>query len=132
MAKQTFAAQIRNFEKKTLEKLRRIIQIAAQSAFQDAQKPIGEGGRMPVDTGFLRDSEQSGLNGSVIAKGQDTYVLSIAQVKIGDVLFLVWTAEYAAYVEYGTSRMPARFFMRGAAQQWQRFVDEAARKVANE
>ena len=132
MAKGRFAAQVAEFERKTLAKLLRIIRIAAQDVFADAQKPVGEGGRMPVDTGFLRNTAQSGLNGFTIGEGPDAYVLSLAQMNIGDTVYIVWTAEYARHVEYGTTRMPARFFMRGAAQKWQMFVNQAARKVMNE
>jgi len=99
--------------------------------FQDAQKPVREGGRMPIDTGILRNTAISGLNGGQVGEGADAYVLSIAKMQIGETVFLAWTAEYAKYIEYGTSKMEPRYFARGAAMQWQRFVDEAVREVGN-
>ncbi len=61
---------------------------------------------VPVDTGFLRSSIQT-------ARGPDDTVVVSAE------------AEYAAYVEYGTSRMAARPYMRPAAEEHMPEIEQA-------
>tara|TARA_Y100000296_G_C5150888_1_gene246350 strand:- start:774 stop:1169 length:396 start_codon:yes stop_codon:yes gene_type:complete len=124
-----FTADLSRFRDKTKAKVTAVVKQSAQEVFAIAQKPIAQGGRMPVDTGFLRNSLQSSLNGSTYLKGPDSYTLAIAGMEAGDRMFGGWTADYAIHQEYGTSRMPGRFYMRGAAQQWQAVVAKNAAEV---
>lgn len=118
----TFTAQIESFAAKSKAKIELVFKQSAQDVFEIAQRPVAKGGRMPVDTGFLRNSFVAGLNGSTSLSGADAYALVIAGADLGDVVFGGWTAEYARHIEYGTSRMVGRHFALGAAQEWQRIV----------
>lgn len=83
-----------NVPQVTAEIRRRIIKIANETAYEAAE--IAKG-LCPVDTGFLRESirvEQTG----------------------GNRLKVVVDAEYAAAVEYGTSKSEAQPFLRPALE----------------
>lgn len=137
----TFTAQIESFAAKSKAKIELVFKQSAQDVFEIAQRPVAKGGRMPVDTGFLRNSMIAAVNGKAVAGGllgapknrdariaaaraglPDAYVLAIAGADLGDVVFGGWTAEYARHIEYGTSLMAGRHFALGAAQEWQRIV----------
>lgn len=125
----SFTAQIKAFRDLTEQKLELVVKASAQEVFKTAQTPKAQGGRMPVDTGFLRNSFVSGLNGSTSLSGADAYVLAVAGMELGDTVFGGWTADYAKHVEYGTSRMAGSFFALNAAQQWQAIVSRNAAKA---
>lgn len=125
-----FAAQVDAFRKLTAAKLELVFKQSAQDVFETAQTPVAQGGRMRVDTGFLRNSFMSALNGQSGLAGPNAYVAVIAGLELGDTVFGGWTANYARHVEYGTSRMAGSFFALNAAQQWQAIVAANAAKVA--
>lgn len=127
----TFTAQIRAFTDKTKEKLETVVKQSAQEVFSIAQTPKAQGGRMPVDTGFLRNSLISQLNGSTVSGGSDAYTMAVAGAELGDTIFAGWTADYAKHMEYGTSKTPGNFYMLSAAQQWQAIVAKNAELVRN-
>lgn len=127
----TFTAQIKAFADRANEKLEAVVKQSAQEVFSIAQTPKAQGGRMPVDTGFLRNSLVAQLNGSTVGGGADAYVLAVAGADLGDVIFAGWTAKYARFMEYGTSRTTGNFYMLGAAQQWQAIVARNAELVRN-
>lgn len=104
---------------------------SSQDVFEIAQTPVAQGGNMPVDTGFLRNSLVSGLNGTTAMTGADGYVMTIAGAELGDTIQGYWTADYARHVEYGANGRAPRFFARNAAAQWQAIVDKNARAVDN-
>lgn len=124
-----FTAQIKAFADKSKEKIEAVVKQSAQEVFSIAQTPKAQGGRMPVDTGFLRNSLIAELNGATVAGGADAYVLAVAGLELGDVVFAGWTAEYARHMEYGTSKTPGNFYMLSAAQQWQQIVSRNAEIV---
>ena len=126
-----FTAQIKAFADRAEEKIEAVVKQSAQEVFSIAQTPIAQGGRMPVDTGFLRNSLIAELNGAGVSGGSDAYVMAIAGMDLGDVVFAGWTAKYARFQEYGTSRMAGNFYMLGAAQQWQAIVARNAELVRN-
>lgn len=127
----TFTAQIKAFADRTQEKIEAVVKQSAQEVFTIAQTPKAQGGRMPVDTGFLRNSLIASLNGSTVGGGADAYVLAVAGAELGDTIFAGWTASYARFMEYGTSKTPANFFMLSAAQQWGAIVERNAALVRN-
>lgn len=126
-----FTAQIGVFADRAKEKLETVIKQSAQEVFSIAQTPKAQGGRMPVDTGFLRNSLIATLNGSAVGSGADAYVMAVAGAEIGDTIFAGWAAEYARHMEYGTSKTPGNFYMLSAAQQWQAIVARNAALVRN-
>mgnify|MGYP003463566278 CR=1 FL=1 len=128
---QTFAAQLKDFADLTSAKLELVVKQSAQDMFSDAQTPKATGGNLPVDTGFLRNSFVSALNGQGAVTGADAYALTIAGMELGDSIFGGWTAEYARHVEYGTAKMAGSFFALRAAQNWPVIVAKNAQKARN-
>lgn len=86
----------------------------------------------PVDTGFLRGSWFISINrmgtgqGKADPTGQSTVAemgIRIAAARPGDTLYFLNGANYARFVEYGTSRMQGQGFVRRTVAN--------ARNVAN-
>lgn len=134
----SFSAQVDAFVAQTEQRTTAVFKASAQDVIADAQTPKGKGGRMPVVTSFLRNSHVSGLNGSTSLSGSDSYVLTIAQAKLGDAITGGWTAAYAMRIEFGYTgtdslgrsfNQAPQFFLRGAAQKWQQFVNANAAKL---
>lgn len=118
----TFSAQIDAWVAKTQARMDAVIKASAQDVIALAQKPVAKGGNMPVDTGFLRASLQSTLNGTSGLTGPESYVFTAGKMKAGDVASFGWTANYARHVEYGARGRPGRHFVGNAALQWQPIV----------
>lgn len=111
---------------------KRMIALARQSisdVIDNAQQAVAKGGRMRVDTGFLRASGQGSLNGmpSGPTRGERTepdsytYNESAVETQLGDLtlgatFFFGWTAAYAEFREIYDG------FLEGALQHWQRIV----------
>lgn len=112
-----------------------VAQEAAQELVEEVVKPTAKGGRMRVDTGFLRNSLTAALNSIPSGSGvrPDGYkstsydiaplVLVLNKLKAGDRLVLGFVAKYAKHREYRD------FFVRSAAQNWQQHVSKAVKKV---
>ena len=83
-------------------------------------------GFVPVDTGELIGSQVLTINGAQAGAGPGSYEAGLARMAAGDVSVLAFTAPHARHVEYGTSRMAGRFFVRNAVQQWLRIVEQNA------
>ncbi|MCY0150885.1 HK97 gp10 family phage protein [Hoeflea sp. G2-23] len=124
-----FSAQVDAFVSQTEQRTTAVFKQSAQDVLADAQTPTAKGGRMRVDTGFLRNSHVSGLNGSTSLSGPESYVLTIAQAKLGDAITGGWTANYAVHREFGARGQAPDFFLRGAAQKWPAFVRTNAAKL---
>lgn len=134
----TFAAAIEKIKERTAEKLTALVRQCSQDVIADAQTPVAAGGRMPVDTGFLRNSLTTSLNGGGGVEGGDNYVAKIAEAEPGDIIDARWTAEYAAAVEYGHAApydaggpliVQPRFYARGAVEKWPQIVERNARAL---
>lgn len=90
-------------------------------------------------TGFLRASLMAStqampyLNrpnpGVPVGADYGDVILVINGLELGETLYLGYTAEYGAYVHYGTSRMAGRPWVTMVAQRWQAIVAEAAAEV---
>lgn len=128
MAK-SFAASLKAFEGKTVAAMKAVMRESVQDVCEQMQTPVAIGGRMPVDTGFLRNSLASGLNGSFGPEGADSYVLTIAGMEIGDTARFGYGANYARFVELGTSKMTGRHFMGTAAAAWPQIVEANAARL---
>lgn len=128
---QTFTAQMNAFRDKTKAQMRAVLSASVQDVVSAAQLPVAQGGRMPVDTGFLRNSLVSELNGAQVAQGAGSYTLAAASMEPGDVARFGWTAEYALRIENGFVGQDAlgrnfnqqgRHFVEGASAQWPAIV----------
>ena len=108
-----------------------------QDVCEDAQRTKSTGGRMPVDTGFLRNSFTAGVDGAALS-GDVAYLAAINGLQIGDTFNAGWTAAYARRMEYGFVgqdslgrfyNTPGNFFMGGAIMRWPAFVAANAAKL---
>lgn len=135
-----FKTQIDKFVINTEEKLLIVVRESIEAVVDDAQKigpskknPAGEGGKMRVDTGFLRSSGIAELGsipvGAKRCDPKGKYVwnsnqleIILAKLKIGDIFYFGWTAEYAKYREVYDG------FLESAVQKWQQFVDQSVNR----
>ena len=125
-----FSADVKRWGDRSLDKLLRVAKQSTQDVTRIAQTTVAQGGNMPVDTGFLRNSVVSSINGGGGTDGDAGITLTIAQLQIGDVLAVEWSAEYAAARHYMVSTKKGGGLWRDlAAQQWQTIVAKNARRV---
>lgn len=124
----SFSAQVDAWTAETIDRTERVFKASAQDVIADAQVPTAKGGRMRVDTGTLRNSLTSGLNGSTSLTGPEAYKVAL-QAKLGDVINGGWTADYAVHREFGARGQAPDFFLRGAAQKWPQIVKSNAAKA---
>lgn len=139
MATLTFTASLSSFELKTKEAMSAIVRQSAQDVIEAANTPqpsvkqtggAFEIGKVPVDTGFLRNSLATLLNGGSGLQGGDAYIAVLAEAGVGDVIEARWTAEYAVAVEYGSRNVQPRMFVRYNVERWQAIVEANAQRIA--
>lgn len=140
MAEEKASATIRRFVAETSETLDAVFRQSTQELIADIQTPVAKGGRMRVDTGFLRASGQASLTGmptgpvrppenakpgqySDGAEVPTLTIVTIAKAKAGDTIFFGWTANYAIYREAKDA------FLRLGVQKWQQIVDRVTRRL---
>lgn len=128
-ARKTLTARVSAFVRASEERSLAVFKQSAQDVMREASKPKAQGGNMPVDTGFLRNSLTHEVDGTPVAKGADAYVLAIAGMKLGQVYTGTWTAAYAMAVHYGSRGRAPALFAALAAQRWPEFVRTNARKL---
>ena len=132
-----FAAQIEDFAKGSAALLEGIFHESAQRTFDIMTTPRGQGGNLPVDTGYLWHSAQAstsapppidpgskGNAGEKYALDSGPINLVINGAELGQTVYACFTASYAAHVNYGTSKQPAALFVEQAAQQWPQIVNQ--------
>lgn len=140
----SFNAIVDGLVLKTEERMLGVLRNSIKEVIEDAQTPVAKGGKMPVDTGFLRHSWQVGLN--VIPSGETLgrdrkpgevgvlpeystedkadYVLpTLAKMKLGDVFYFGWTAVYAAKQE------AYKGFLSSALMKWNEIVNNQVRRL---
>ena len=138
----TFTATVDKWVAEVPERLSAVFRDATQTVVETAQDAI------PVDTGFARASIRASTesmpqadgtaprpkgrepgSGPIVPYSGQEIVLEIARATIEDTIFIGWTANYAIYLEYGHSSQAPTGFVRNAALQWPRIVDESAQKA---
>ncbi|MDB5617468.1 HK97 gp10 family phage protein [Tardiphaga sp.] len=138
----TFATDVDNWCRQAEERLLAVFRMSAQDVVSEMQKPVGAGGNMPIDFGFLRASirasndsmpqiDPSAKGGAPAVYNPREVNLVIAGTELGQPLYIGYTAAYATYLEYGTSKMAPRAFVRLAAMQWPQIVDRNIVKAKN-
>lgn len=115
---EAFEAQVSGMVAQNEALMTAVVKQSTQELFRRANHPRGAGGLMPVDTGNLRASFVSSLNGGSALSSSTNYVMTIAQYELGDTIEGVWTANYAPHVNYGTYKMSPRGFMTIPAAEW--------------
>ena len=128
MARYTFAT-LDQWTKKTEKRIDAVLKDATQSVVAVAQQTKAKGGRMPVDTGNLRNSLQSSVAGGAMGEGASSYILAAAGMNGGDLATFTWTAEYAAAVNNGNRGRPGAHFVEGAVDQWPAIVQASIAKA---
>lgn len=132
----SFADQVGGFHKDVMKLILAVFQTSVQFMAEDIVKTS------PVDTGFLRNSFQITPNAlpSIGSGGIGLEGISgaVAGIKLTDTVYLSFTAEYAMRLEYGFEgadslgrlyNQSGRFWVRGAAQNWNSYVEQAFRKA---
>jgi hypothetical protein len=114
---------------KTQQRIDAVLKDATQSVVAVAQVTKAKGGRMPVDTGMLRNSLVSTIAGGASAVGEASYIMAAAGMKGGDVAYFTWTAAYSAAVNNGNRGRPGAHFVEGAVDQWPAIVRASIAKA---
>jgi len=128
MTKYTWAT-LDQWTKKTEKRIDAVLKDATQSVIAVAQQTKAKGGRMPVDTGNLRNSLQSSIAGGASGEGKESYIMVAGNMKGGDLATFTWTAEYAAAVNNGRNGRPGAHFVEGAVDQWPAIVRASIAKA---
>ncbi|WP_367346450.1 hypothetical protein [Stenotrophomonas bentonitica] len=132
-----FGAQVKAFAEKGKAMQLAIFRESAQRLMEEAGTPEGQGGRMPVDTGFLRNSRAASLDGMPSDGGLDP-PLVFAEMELGQTVWAGWTAKYAMRMEHGfygedskgrTYAQAGKGFARAAAQRWDFIVAEVTAEI---
>lgn len=127
----SFSADVDRIVANTEKRMLLVMKQSLLNAVNEMQTPVAKGGKMRVDTGFLRASGQPSLNGmpqgmsmkpkeagpgSYDWKPAQTEVI-LGQMQFGAIFFFGWTANYAKYREAYDG------FMYSTVQRWQNIVD---------
>lgn len=134
-----FTATIDAFVAKNTKVLRAIQNESIEELIRRAQLSDDKGGRMRVDTGFLRASGQISINGMPTGpsrkpddaiKNDPRYeytaspiIIALAAAPTGSEIHFGWTANYARYREYQDG------FLRVAVQQWPTIVEQVTAQL---
>lgn len=140
-----FTATIDEFIAKSQKRLIAVQRESTKRVINIAQLSDDKGGRMRVDTGFLRASGQLSLNGMPtgpirpaddaisndpryvrdkdFASATSPIALTLAGSTLNNTLYFGWTAEYAKYREWHDG------FLKMAVQQWPQIVNEVVKEV---
>lgn len=136
----SFSAAVSEWVKKSERRMELVFKESTQRLVSEMQTPVGQGGNMPIDTGFLRNSVQATTeapvpinpaarpikppghkSGDVIYPYKEGDVsLTILSARLGQTIYVTYTAAYARVQE---SR---RGFVRLAAQRWQKIVKDVS------
>lgn len=144
MANESFSATIDQWVKQTEQRMTDVVVTALDNMINDMQLSRDKGGRMPVDTGFLRSTGLAALNVMPTGPSEQTDAMRavagqytgafdtwngnqleavLIDLKLGDTFFFGWTAVYANAQDTYTG------FMSLPVQNWQDYVDDATREV---
>ena len=138
----SFAKDCQKYTDQYRKRLNFVAKDATQRLVNDAQRSVAKGGRLRIDTGFLRASiaakiggrpsgESSNPEGLRYSESETASGVTIAASLIRwkpatETIYIGWVANYARWREYEDG------FLRGAVERWDEFVrravNEATRK----
>lgn len=138
-----FETQIDNIVVNTQNKLLAVVQQALGDTIEEMNTTVDNGGKMRVDTGFLRNSGVAQINSIPVGpstgrkrKSGEVGILSeysddntgpigvkLAELELGDIFYFGWTARYAEIREAYDG------FLESALSNWQTNVDNAVNKL---
>lgn len=137
-----FVADVEAFKRLTIDKMLRVAKQSLQDVIREAQTTVAQGGNMPVDSGYLRNSLIVTVAGVERARGDpdagpnsntgnEAVILGLSALELGDPFQVAWTAEYALQRHYTVGVGHGGGMWRDlAAQKWQGIVQSNARKAA--
>lgn len=122
---------------KTEARMEAVAKESFQRLINEAQQPVAKGGNMRVDTGFMRNSGIASINTLPIGKSINPFtkkneagewdlnsqVAVINSLKIGQIIYFGWTANYAIHRENKDG------FVRRATQNWPHIVDQVTKEA---
>jgi hypothetical protein len=149
----SFSASVAAFCKKAEEAALAVLHESIITAVTQMQMigpstayPSGQGGRNPVDTGWHTSHIEVSFTGMPLInpasnppphlQGLGLHVYEwdkertfgqIREMKLGQTVYIGYTAAYAGYLEYGHGQSSA--FVRMVAQRWPMIVDQTVAKV---
>jgi hypothetical protein len=142
MGKLSFSAQVAAFAEKIPGAVEAVFKESVQEIVSEMQTPVAAGGRMRIDTGFLRSSLMAStasmpsinpnnkpVDGRSYAYDEGQIEAVILGSDINDTLFFGYTAAYAGHREYGSNGQTPDAFVRSAAQRWDAIVEAKAREL---
>lgn len=131
-----FGADLDEWVKKSDERMLAVWREATQRTVSLAQA------RIPVNTGYARASVRASLqsmppidpNSRGVADISYSYndepvVLTISRAKLGQTIYIGWTASYVQFLEYGHSKQAPSGFLGLAAQQWDHTVEQVTQEL---
>ncbi|NNV11942.1 MULTISPECIES: HK97 gp10 family phage protein [unclassified Roseobacter] len=137
-----FTATLERWSDKAIRNFVLVRNQSAQDVIEIMQRPVAQGGRMRVKTGFLRNSlvvstdEMATINPNAKPGSGQEYSFSIGEASstilgasMNDTIYAGYTAAYAAAREYGARGQGPDFYVRGAAQEWPDVVARNARRL---
>lgn len=125
-----FVADVKAFADKTADQMLRVAKQSIQDTVKQAQTPVAKGGDLPVDSGFLRNSLVTTVRGATAGEGENSYVLGISSLELGDPFQVAWIADYAIPRHYAVGVGQGGGLWRDkAAQRWPGYVEKNVRLV---
>jgi hypothetical protein len=121
-------AQIDEWVKKTDARMLAVYKGSVQEFVSRAQS------RIPVDTGFARASIRGSLEampkitsvngepGKTYSVDMSSIILLINSAKLGQTIYIGWTANYAIFLEWGHSQQAPMGFIGVTAVEWPQIV----------
>jgi len=129
----SFSAQVDDWIKKVKGLEEAIFLKSVEKTIEIAQTPVAKGGRMRIDTSYLRNSGTTTLNAPVATVtfnlnkdaglNRDDSIAVIAGADITDTIYFTWTANYARIREQKDG------FRLGAMQEWQTTVNQVVQSA---
>jgi hypothetical protein len=130
-----FSKQIDEWVRQTEERTLAVFHESTQRVASLAQE------RIPVNTGYARASIRASLSEMPVinpdSKGDGTpksydsspIVLTIANAKLGQTIYIGWTASYVQFLENGHSKQAPSGFVGLAALEWDNIVDRVTEEL---
>lgn len=131
----TIKAQLDAWAAKAVGRTETVLRMAVDEMVEDMQETTSQGGRMRVDTGFLRNSITAGVG--VIPSGpSDARVDEQGASHNVFITINAWDGKQPLYIGYSANYAAHRElydgFIEGAVQRWPEFVDDALTKAKRE
>ncbi|RVJ77549.1 hypothetical protein [Sinorhizobium meliloti] len=142
----SFAAQVSEWVQAEKEREAAVLRTAAQMVANNVRRSVAEGGRIPVDTGNLKNSLMASTSTMPrVDEGEREYPdqsgeieLIISNLDVGETLYLGFQAAYGPRMNYGfvgqdslgrVYNQQGFGFVDAEAQIWPQTVKEAEAKV---